>query len=952
MTESPRSPLELHVLTHTHWDREWYRSAEEFRLALVDLVDEVLDGHAGPHFLLDGQGIVLEDYLAVRPERWADLSLALREQQVEAGPWYVLGDNLIPGGEALIRNLLVGRDVLRRLRAVAPPVLYCPDAFGHPAALPILAAGFGFGVCIVWRGYGGPQWPRGDVARWSAADGSDVLLYHLPPDGYETGASLPTHPDASARRWHSLRLVLQPRATLGVALLPNGADHHAVQRGREEALRALAAAAAPSTVTVTTLTSFGRQLTERAANVALPAVRGELRDSRGYVWSLQGTFGARAAQKRANAFAERLLVHEVEPFAALARWNGGASRRHEARAFWRTLLACHPHDTLCGCSTDEVAHAMDERLAQVRRTGALAAQRARLALLGHDGAAAREREGEWSPVVVVWNRLPRARGGLCEVSIDELIGMVPVGPGSGVYDEQPKRSAALVLGSGAIPIQELSRTRVHVREESPRHYPRNALVSRHRVLAWIPDVAPLGLSIIPLLAAKKRAAAPPTQVTVENGTLDNGCLRVWIDVGGQLSISTRDGALWSDVLAFESVGERGDLYTHSSVPGTECRGRLVRHSVTLRGSLRTELTLQYRVPIGARTITSATGDVVRRRAGSVRLEVGVQLDAGASAVRLDVRGVNSAHDQRLRLVVRSGIARPDVWADAAFGALSRPVAAADEVSVASELPSKTSSETPSETPSEPSSEPSSEPPSRPSSRPSSDTPSDTPSETHSETHSEAQSEASWETPTACAPLHRFVSCFGANRGLSVISDGLGEYEATVDGDVAVTLVRAVGELSRRDVPERPGHAGWPVPTPAAQCLGPFAATLALFPHGPRTPEVLTAIVRMAEEELLPLVGETWRAAIDPPTEVIGPTLEGDGLAYSACKESEDGLGVVLRCVNQLDRVVEGAWRLPHIRQAWLARLDETLLGSLSIDGDCVRFSAPPHAVVTIVLRRA
>ena len=932
MTESLRPPLELHVLTHTHWDREWYRSAEEFRLALVDLVDEVLDGHAGPHFLLDGQGIVLEDYLAVRPERWADLSLALREQRVEAGPWYVLGDNLIPGGEALIRNLLMGRDVLRRLRAAAPPVLYCPDAFGHPAALPILAAGFGCGACIVWRGYGGPRWPRSDVARWSAADGSDVLLYHLPPDGYETGSSLPTDPDASAQRWDKLRQVLQPRATLGVALLPNGADHHAVQRAREAALRALAAAAAPITVTVTTLTSFGRRLTDRAANVALPAVRGELRDSRGYVWSLQGTFGSRAAQKRANALAERLLVHEVEPFAALARWNGGASRRHEARALWRTLLACHPHDTLCGCSTDEVAHAMDERLAQVRRAGALAAQRSRFVLLGHDGAAAREREGEWSPVVVVWNRLPRARGGLCEVSIDELICVVPVGPGSGVYDEQPKRPAVLVLGSSAVPIQELSRTRVHAREESPRHYPRNALVSRRRVLAWIPDVAPLGLSTIPLLTATKRKAAPSTPVTVENGALDNGCLRVWIDEGGQLSISTRDGAHWQDVLAFESVGERGDLYTHSSVPGTECRGTLVRHAVTLRGPLRAELALRYRVPIGGRAITSATGDIVRRRAGDIRLDVGVQLDAGASVVRLEVRGVNSAHDHRLRLVVRSGIARPDVWADAAFGALQRPVVAADEVGWVAELPSKTSSETPAGT--------------------SPKTPSEPPSETSSETQSETSSETQSEAPSACAPLHRFVSCFDAHRGLSVISDGLGEYEATVVGNVAVTLVRAVGELSRRDLPERRGHAGWPVPTPAAQCLGPFAATLALFPHGPRSPNVLTAIVRMAEEELLPLVGETWRSAIDPPTDVSGPTLEGDGLAYSACKESEDGLGIVVRCVNQLDRVVEGAWRLPQVRQAWLARLDETLLGSMTVDGDCVRFSAPPHAVVTIVLRSA
>ena len=135
MTEPLRRTLELFVLTHTHWDREWYRTAEEFRLALVDLVDEVLDGYAGPHFLLDGQAIVLDDYLAVRPERAADLSGALREGRVEAGPWYVLGDNLLPGGEALIRNLLTGRETLRRSRATPPGVLYCPDAFGHPAAL-------------------------------------------------------------------------------------------------------------------------------------------------------------------------------------------------------------------------------------------------------------------------------------------------------------------------------------------------------------------------------------------------------------------------------------------------------------------------------------------------------------------------------------------------------------------------------------------------------------------------------------------------------------------------------------------------------------------------------------------------------------------------------------------------------------------------------------------------
>ncbi len=98
-----------------------------------------------------------------------------------AGPWFVLADGLIPGGESLVRNLFAGRRTLARLGAVPPPVLYAPDAFGHPAAHPTIAAGFGFGMAIVWRGYGGSRWPSGDAAWWVAADGSRVLLYHLPP---------------------------------------------------------------------------------------------------------------------------------------------------------------------------------------------------------------------------------------------------------------------------------------------------------------------------------------------------------------------------------------------------------------------------------------------------------------------------------------------------------------------------------------------------------------------------------------------------------------------------------------------------------------------------------------------------------------------------------------------------------------------------------------------------
>ena len=260
--------LTVHVVSHTHWDREWYHPAERFRQRLVELIDDLLDDPPkdGSSFLLDGQTVVLEDYLAVRPERAAELASALRERQLEAGPWFVLADELIPGGEALVRNLLTGRHTLRGLRADAPPVLYCPDSFGHPAALPELARGFDKAVVILWRGLGGGRAPAGDTLWWSAPSGARSLLYHLSRSGYELGPNLPPDPDAARERWTRIRGELGARASLDVALLLNGADHHARQRELPAAISALTKVAAPDEIIPSCLSDFAGDLTLRAAS--------------------------------------------------------------------------------------------------------------------------------------------------------------------------------------------------------------------------------------------------------------------------------------------------------------------------------------------------------------------------------------------------------------------------------------------------------------------------------------------------------------------------------------------------------------------------------------------------------------------------------------------------------------------------------------------------------------
>jgi mannosylglycerate hydrolase len=177
---------------------------------------------------------------------------------------------------------------------------------------------------------------------------------------------------------------------------------------------------------------------------------------------------------------------------------------------------------------------------------------------------------------------------------------------------------------------------------------------------------------------------------------------------------------------------------------------------------------------------------------------------------------------------------------------------------------------------------------------------------------------------------------------------LAEYEATFDGTVFVTLVRAVGELSRNDIPERPGHAGWPEATPLAQSFGPFEASLALLLHGPRDDETIDEVERAADDVLLPLAGETLRSALraSPPTR--GVSLVGEGLAFSALKESDDGTCIVARCVNLFDHEVVGGWRFGFdVRDARRARLDETPLEPLEVNEDSITFRAGPREVVSV-----
>jgi alpha-mannosidase len=351
------------VVAHTHWDREWYLPFEQFRLRLGAVVDGILDvlerDSAFPSFTLDGQAIVLEDYLDVRPEHAARLRVLLTAGRLEAGPWYVLPDELLVGGESLVRNLLLGRRVCRRYGVEPSTAGYEPDSFGHTSQLPQVLAGFGIRTFIFSRGLGDELDDVGVVFRWRAGPAEVVACQQLP--NYDNFAQLESAEDAEAR---VERIVVRfgellERAGCDTILLANGSDHLPVQPELPE-LCAELERRYDSTFQLGRLADFA------PAAAGLPAHVGELVGSR-LQNVLRGVNSSRMYLKQLNEAAERRLL-AVETVAALHALCGAHFPAADLRLAWRDLLRNHPHDSICGCSCDEVHRDMQVRYEQLGRT--------------------------------------------------------------------------------------------------------------------------------------------------------------------------------------------------------------------------------------------------------------------------------------------------------------------------------------------------------------------------------------------------------------------------------------------------------------------------------------------------------------------------------------------------------------------------------------------------------
>jgi len=353
------STTNVHIINHTHWDREWFLTSvytSRWIPGLIDKLEQLAENNNDFRFLFDGQTLVIEDLLTIAPEYAERVNTLIQNGRLQIGPYYCQPDWQLTSGELLLRNLMHGhQDVAKHGGQVGAGWLV--DTFGHISQSPQIHQLFGLDAAFVWRGVPDLE----PYFNWQSPDESTLLAINL-FGGYRNLYGVTHAPKVALTRLYAEVEKLKPfypTADLplfdGYDLEDNPEDPLSFYATMPEVREDLA-------LKETTPTRFAQLLKEK--QLELPTIQGELNSGK-FGATFPGTFSARTYLKVMNRDCQQMLFQQGEPLAAMAWLKGRNYNATQYETWARMLLQNAVHDCICGVSIDQVHEKMEYSYRQV-----------------------------------------------------------------------------------------------------------------------------------------------------------------------------------------------------------------------------------------------------------------------------------------------------------------------------------------------------------------------------------------------------------------------------------------------------------------------------------------------------------------------------------------------------------------------------------------------------------
>jgi len=677
--------MKAYYCVGTHWDREWYEPFQEFRIWLVELIDELMDlMERDPEykcFHLDGQTIVLEDYLEIRPEQRERLLRHIRERRLLVGPWYNLPDEWLVSGESLVRNLMRGFRICRELGVPPLDFAYTPDQFGHIAALPMIMGGFGLKTGIVWRGAQDETYPAHFL--WEGPDGSRLVYHKLMDKGsygpFDFLARRPIkeagYSDASFQEHFEPYFKEESeRGAAPVVLLLDAIDHQRPDPEMPGLFAKLRERYPDIEFHWDSLEAYGRELLQYADRY--PVRKGELREpvrdsKRVAQYLIVHTISSRADIKKRNDACTSLLEKWCEPYALFALMDGHSPTLSFLDKAWEYLLKNHPHDSICGCSIDQVHRDMHYRFDQAAMLGDGLLRRT-LAPIGNASV-----DPEHWQHLVVHNPLPSKRTGVFDASLyfpSDYAAKTGHTYHDGLATGEEYNKFHLLDGSG--------KRLTYQHRGIDRGVECRRLDANGRESVVIGDLYHVAVEMeVPACGVAGLTIEGTDDATRTFGSMltgplsvSNGRISLSVSPEGRVALAQQDGPAFRDLFLYDDAGDCGDGWTRGiPVHDTVFRspGSTVTTAIEEDGPLRVTFRIerQLRLPRRLDPRTKA------RSNDRVTLDITdfISLEKHGDAVRVRTIINNTAEDHRLRVLFPTGRDSDVSFADTPFAVVKREV---------------------------------------------------------------------------------------------------------------------------------------------------------------------------------------------------------------------------------------------------------------------------------------
>ncbi len=925
----PKTPCRIHVVSHTHWDREWRYALQRSKNKLIGCMDKVLETLENDpdynHFMCDGQMIMVLDYLDYRPENTQRVKKLAEKGALVLGPWYSLIDEYHSGGEAIIRNLLWGQKTAKQLGG-GQDIGYCPASFGHISQMPQILAGFGFDTAMFSRGLTSKEMPDMEYI-WQGADGTQVLGVHMHESYTKSNFTLAVYRYAvvgvdpqngcpqinnmngtpfhlcdkdctktaffhelnpaysiDGKTGHDLTLKLKEemaeRCTVPVILFFDGVDqmeaNPLVTKLIAEVNKRLTNG---DELIHSSLPKFFDEVKKAVKDKNLRTIEGEIY----YPFFRHGGNGlypnvssARMYQHALNERCEVKLHKWAEPMATLASLCGNDYPQKPLDAAWKFLFANHTHDCIAGCAADDVHKNVLYRYAQIAEISEDILERS-LANLSLQVDLYDIQKDEIP--VIVYNCLTFDRDEVITAAID-----FPADKWVGdftIYD-----------GGKEIPFQTTTRDEVWKLLLKWGDVSTGVPLQRFFVTFRVNDIPAMGYKTLRVKFTEgqkngghvykdKLTRKYPGSIVTAGNTMENEHLRVEFNANDTFTLTDKDNnQAYTDMHFFESNPEVGEIWS----PITP--GHILGATNTLANSARIELLRNgpieaaYKVDLEMMLpeYTDRQRQVPSENLVQMKITSEVILRKGSRRVDITTHFTNTAKDHLLNAVFPSDVKADKSYSAGQFNVLERPI--------------------------------------------------------------ERQHRPDWWEPHPLNyPNTGFADVSDSKRGLALLSEGINAYQVRNDARRSMTLTLCRATVC--PVSMSPDETG-------SQCLRDHEYRYAVYPHKGDWQKAKVFNQSIAHNAGLHVI-ETGPHTGILPKNMSFVKITPDDIVISALKPAEAAGGTILRFFNPTAKSIKAkAVFYKGVKTADVTDMkEEKIIRELNPDGNSVSIDVEPKKIITL-----